>query len=305
MATSATRFGVTYNFSADRTVVNSVLGEPCVIRGDAFNITSITPDYVSTSGSERNGFQVNPTTTNDHGWDSRISAFNASLVPSLPLAAEVGQSIIKCISLEAADIASPTTDTFGSGSSTRLREAAVLSVIDTDPGEPFFRPPMFGDTEKPIHLVSEVNESLLEDRSTTNIDFGGRDLAWAERRFARTQLDIKPLAAGRVTRPWYQMSNYDGFLARDVYEAMLLCHLDLPIADKRPVVYGLIQYGIDLYYTHKHSTVQMHGSRKMTMLFAAYMLESTAMLEQVRDWAVEGRFYEDQRYQQSELVLPE
>ena len=321
MATSATYNGITWTWTEDRTTGTYVNGDPYVVIGAGLTLTGTTPAMATGS----NGIQINPTDFLNHGWDSRSSNYDASLRPTLPYSASAGDSIIKVRSMVSGDLTpysgsqpvnTSPSNTYGSPSSTNVREAGVLTVVSAAPASSAFRPSPFGTT-KTTHLVSEVNEALIPNgagSSLTPIDpaditLDGRTLAILERRFARYQLDIQPFAAGRSTRPYYQMNNYDGFVARDIQEAIVMLSLDYPIASKRNLLYGVIQYGLDLYYLHKQSSVQCHGGRKLAMAFAAYMLENATMKSDIKSWCKDeatygagGRFYEDQRFQFSETA---
>jgi hypothetical protein len=309
MATSATYNGVSWDWSEDVPVVSSIMGDPHPISASGITLTATSPAMATGS----NGIQVNPTNFFNQGWDDRASNYDANLRPSLPYSASANDSIIKVRSMESGDLTpysagqpvnvSPA-NTYGNPSSTQIREAGVLTVLASDPGEPFFRPSAFG-TNKTIHLVSEINQALIPNGSgssltavdPSSINLAGRTLAILERRFERYQLDIQPIAAGRGTRPHYQMNSYDGFVARDIQEAIVMLSLDYTYAEKERLLHGVIQYGLDLYYQFlADDSFFTHGGRKIALMFAAYMLDNSTMKANIKKWAKEGRFYEDQRF---------
>ena len=308
MATSATYNGITWTWTEDRTTGTYVNGDPYVIIGAGLTLTGTTPAMAT----GRNGIEVNPTQFTNQGWDDRTSNYDASLRPTLPYSTSAGDSVIKTRSMTTADqsgyiagqpVNQAPADTYGDPTRTDIREAGILTVVSAAPASTAFRPSPFDPTTT-THLISEIDQTRIPNGAGSalpaidpgTIDLDGRTLAILERRFARYQLDIQPLAAGRGTRPYFQMNNYDGFVARDIYEAILMLQLDYTYAAKEDLLHGMIQYGLDLYYEHKNTSVEMHGGRKMAMIFAAYMIDNATMLADIKVWGRERRFYDDLRW---------
>jgi len=110
------------------------------------------------------------------------------------------------------------------------------------------------------------------------------DLALYERIFQRPWIDHTFTWIGRVTHPTDNMPDYGREISRAVSEASLLLMCDFKPDEKKKLLTGLVQYGIDLW-----GVVQAgggwranggHGSgRKWPILLAGILLKDEAMQE--------------------------
>jgi hypothetical protein len=306
MATEATLNSLGLAFTEDRTVIADATGDQCILIGAGLTITGSTPAMAT----GRNGVWINPTSYAQQPWDDRIGNYNASLRPSFPYAASAGDSVIVARSMETADetpysssqpVNNNPPETYGNPTRTKIRETAVFSVMASDPAEPFIRPAPFDPASTPI-LISDIDEtrirngvvSALPPIDPASVNLAGRTLALFERRFERHQSDIRSTDASmRSTHPYFQMNNYDGFIARDIIEALHMLNLDYSIEDKQPLLWSMVKMGNDLYHQHKQTDIAMHNGRRIAMMFAAHMLDDEDMAADIKQWAAEGRFYED------------
>lgn len=79
--------------------------------------------------------QVNPSDPFKQALDSRIASYNATLLPSLPLALAAGDAIVKGVSLP---------DTPPIDHAVALRAAVVVTIVASPLPQDAFRPPYFG-----------------------------------------------------------------------------------------------------------------------------------------------------------------
>jgi len=259
MATSVTQFGVTYTFSADRTVGQFADGSYWVL--GPVTINSITPDYAS----GQNGWEVNPIVQSPHGFTNVVAGFTESLIPALPYTASTNQSIVKTIS--------------GTFRQSYVKTAVVLTVlteIPPDDGASVFRPPYAG-TAKPLIPVSDFNWSLLPSFAPVG---SPPSLESIVAKFSECLRMDHHAPFPRSFRPWDTLWDYQPNNVNEVVEAMLrLCFNDASIEDKTPAMIQLTQACIDrafivaLGYTNG-STGHNPGHRIMAG-WAAAMLDLT------------------------------
>lgn len=84
--TTITQYGITFTFDTPTSCGQFANGDYWVApasAGGKVTLTALAPDF---NGSE-NGFEINPADKNAQGFDSRITGFDATLVPALPYAA--------------------------------------------------------------------------------------------------------------------------------------------------------------------------------------------------------------------------
>lgn len=311
MTTSCTQHGITFTFDTDYTVGQYVNGDYYAIEnsaGGGVTIDSITPNYVSTSGSERNGWEVNPnpgTNGYNQGFDARSTYFDASLVPSLPYAASAGESLVKMISQGDAGEPAPDVE-YDDGGRSYTATAAVLTVVAAAPASSAFRPPYAGDT-KTTHLVTEVDLSGLPGLTAPA---SARAIADLIRRFERVQIDHNDSYRSQGIHPSQHMGDYGGDIALYANEAIVGMMLDDGASDIQDLSYAMIQYGIDIYYSIKNAGTQFvsgggHSQgRKSVAVMASLLLGDSAMQAQLKAWALlDGagfpgvqKFQEDQQY---------
>jgi len=234
--TTITQYGITFTFDTPTSCGQFANGDYWVApasAGGKVTLTALAPDF---NGSE-NGFEINPADKNAQGFDSRITGFDATLVPALPYAASGGQSVVKAISVDATD----------TNCRPCLQTAAVLTVLDAPPagsGAGLFRPPYFG-ADKPEYSVSDMELSLLPSLPPVA---DAPTLDWVVQRFSRVQLDHKENWTGRDMHPVENMPDYGADIGRDSGDGALRLMLNDSVADKTPAAIAYVQAGIDLYH---------------------------------------------------------
>ena len=239
-------------------------------------ITKIEPDF----NGNNHGWMVNPSDFTFHAYDSRIGAFNASLVPSLPYTAKAGESVIKAISV----------DTSLASCRPCLETAAVLTVLGSVPpnsGKSSFRPPYFGN-KKPSYSTDSLNLNLLPSYKFSNPPaiegFGGG--------IKRVQLDHKIDWMGDYMHPKSNLPNYGANIANRNNEIALRLMLNDSIEDKRNLTIYYVQEGIDLYELSRLGASWTAGGgifegRKLPIALAGILLEN----DTIKNWiANSGRY---------------
>lgn len=236
-ATSVTHNGVTFSFSEDKTVGTFATGDYWVV--GPVTITAISPDYADIDERWSNGWEVNPVGGNTQGFQEGCAAtFDAEKVPALPYNAVAGESIVKSTI--------STLETFNDDFC--LDKVSILTVLAEAPadGNNTFRPPYVG-TYKPQYLVSNIRSDLVPSVPVVGTP---PDLETVSNYFILPQLDHVN-AQGRSLRPATNMPHdYQPTIMRYYDEALLrICLDDITYKQKLPTLIGLLQYGIDQYYS--------------------------------------------------------
>ncbi|MBW2457588.1 MAG: hypothetical protein JRI68_23990 [Deltaproteobacteria bacterium] len=239
--------------------------------GGTVTIASMTPAF---NGTE-NGWEVNPDSTSDQGFDSRAHNFDAGRVPALPYVAGADQAIVKAVSVDVNDVdCRPCLDT-----------AIVVTVLDEAPpgdGATIFRPPYFGPA-KPLYDTSalrvEALPSLAPTADTPSLD----GLAT---RYERVQLDHQGNWIGRAIHPVQNMPDYGASIGHDSGNAALRLMLDDSVDDKLPALINFVQFGIDLHHMllgglEWSANGGHHNGRKLALVFAAELLDDQAMRDAI------------------------
>ncbi len=286
-SSSITQHGITWNLDNEYQYGQFANGDYWV-KGPV-TITSITPDF----DGEHHGWEVNPSNIINNGFDIRIPNFDASLVPSLPYAAGVGESIVKTISYDTSD----NDCRIGSNGARGCPQvAAVLTILEEVPenkGASSFRPPYFGN-EKTIYSINNLNTSLLGQlESPTSTE----SLSWFEDRFEKLQLDHLYDWGVRFLHPKDAMPDYGADIVRDTGDMALRFMLNDTVKEKKQALTNYIQYGIDIYGILSNGgswpSNGGHGhGRKLPVAFAALMLDDSTMIQAISS-ASHGTFQED------------
>ncbi|MBN8549736.1 MAG: hypothetical protein J0M12_10520 [Deltaproteobacteria bacterium] len=242
------------------------------------------------------------------GFDSRVSGFTPSLVPTLPYQAQAGVSIVKAVSVavnppdgtpcgrldESLPSGNPYRDTRG----VCLDTAAVLTVLDAplENSTDFFRPP-YVSTHKDLYRISDLNTSLipsLEAPSGISIP----SLSQFRELVNRVQLDhfvhwgngLRPLKNYRTYG--MQLGYFGSEGVAGVYGANLSMRnndialrlmLNEPISERMPLLVSFVQQGIDIaammqWMGQKYSPGGGHGQgRVLPILFAGVLLNSSSI----------------------------
>lgn len=239
---SVTQYGIAWNFDRAYRVGQYVNGDYWV-RGPVV-VTSITPDF----DGLHHGFETNPGSFVNQGFDARAYHYDASLVPALPYAVAPGTSIVKAISNDTSS-ATPVCPS-NENHTCYLLTAAVLTVIDQVPplgGQNIFRPPYFG-TEKAFYSREEIRADLLP---AVPPPANPRTLQWVEERFHKVQIDHMRDWVGRTIHPNDNMPDYGGDIALNTGDGALRLMLSDPYSDKEPALIQYLQMGIDWSYILK------------------------------------------------------
>lgn len=256
--------------------------------GGAVDVVAVSPQ----AQAGRHGLMVNPSSTREHGYDSRISGFVAGSAVSLPLQARGGQSLVKAVSSAAACGT-------GTGHAACLQRAVVLTVVDeplAGGGGQYLRPPYFG-ADKALRSVSDLRMDLLPDLTVPQ---GAPMLEWVRERFAQVQLDHLASWQGRYLHPIdsFGASNYGSDLARDNNDAALRLLLAAEDSEVRSgALVNFVQAGLDwAAVATSDSAYPADGGhnvgRKVAVVFASVLLDDPE-LKQIAGRTATGVFSED------------
>lgn len=263
---SVSQHGVTFNFDKGYRVGQFANGDFWV-RGPV-SLVLVSPGF---DGSHH-GFEINPSSIDDQGFDARIGAFKPSLVPSLPLTVTGGKSIVKSVSSE------PLND---ADCRPCLKTAVVLTVLDAvpvDQGQSLFRPPYFG-SQKPLYSVNDIRFDRLPSLAPTA---NPPSLSTLEGWYNRVQLDHKTNWMGRVMHPADNMPDYGSDIATQSAVTVLRLMLNDPVSAKRQATINFLQNGIDLFHVAQNNgkwppNGGHSDGRKLAIAFAGVLLDNNAM----------------------------
>jgi len=264
--TSTSSSGQKIVWEYDQIVTQGVFvnGHPWVV--GPVTIVSITPNF---TGS-RHGWEVNPSSTSNQGFDSRIFNFNSGLVPSLPYNASPNESLVKSISVS------------GGCNMPCLQSVSVLTVLSTAPpngGANTFRPAYFG-TDKTLYSANDLQFNLLPDLTPTPSAVSFSTVA---ENYSDVQLDHKVGWTGRAMHPVDSMPDYGAAIARRNAEGALALMMQGTNAEKWQAVINYVNYGLDVYHMYKAGVIWPgsggHGEgRKLPAVMAAALLNNANML---------------------------
>jgi len=281
MVNSISQYGVTFTFDQAYQSGQYANGDYWVL--GPVTITSISPAFAS----GRNGWEVNPSSTVNQGFDDRLPDYTPSLVPSLPYTSSGPiESIVKTISLTVA----PTWP--------KLQTAVVLTVVTTVPpnnGATTFRPAYFGTTWKPTLSTQSLNTQLLPTYApVANMP----SLSDIENDFQRLQLDHRTDWQGRGFHPVDNMPDYGASISLLTGSAALRLMINDPVTAKMQALINYVQAGIDLYAIAFNGGQWLpmggHGcARKLPITFAAVLLQDQNMQMNIANWAAIGTTFQE------------
>lgn len=237
----------------------------------SIQIVSISPAADTTNGI--NGFEVNPSSATNQGFDSRISGYDQTLQPSLPLTlpAQGNFSVVKAVSFPAAD----------TGCRPCLQYAAVLTVSAKPQlkSATQFRPGYFGNTKNFISTTSATRRALTRIPITCCSEAKNLSFSWIASRYKNVQLDHLENFVGRFMHPADNMPDYGADIARDNAVSLLR----MLMSDFRPnnpehkaALINYLQMAIDLQSMAENGVTWPanggHGNgRKLPILFAGWL----------------------------------
>jgi uncharacterized repeat protein (TIGR02543 family) len=257
--------------------------------GDYWVLGPVTIQTISPlPAGGQNGFDINPVGISGPGmtYFSGINTYSEANAPqTLPRVVSGSESVVSTIT---------RTDTncvkggeaghftpWNVCSRAYIKSAAVLTVLNTVPpnnGTTSFRPAYAG-TDKTLYSVNSLQTSLLKTLPPVS---DTPDITALARKFERVQLDHYTGSNGGYMHPFENIDNFGADITNAVGEAMLRLSLDDPLADKMPLLIGIVQSGIDHYGMIQADmdwyTDGGHSSgRKIQVLFAGLMLNNQAM----------------------------
>ncbi len=266
-ASSLSQWGITWTFDANYSFGRFANGDYWVL--GPVTINSMTPAY---TGSQ-NGWEVNPASFVNQGFDSRAPDFLASLVPSLPYTAAPGASVVKGISL-------------GTGDKTFLRTAAVLTVLGSAPpnfGADVFRLPYFGTSKPAFVPIANLQTQKLPSLAPTA---NAPSLAATLRDFQRVQLEHKSDWTGDQIHPTDNGPDYGAAIATRNNEGALRLMLNDPVSAKMDALIAYVQYGLDVAAMianggHYPANGGHDQGKELVLSFAAVLLNDQSMKDLV------------------------
>ena len=216
-----------------------------------------------------------PTTNYAQGFvNSGHSVYTSSLnVGSSNISLSPGDMLITTTLYPYYGVTDPNT---GERNYTDIQEAAILTVLASAPayGAESFRPGL-RDSSRTIYNAGSINYSLLQNVAAVS---GAPSLATVTDLFSRPWLDFYQGQVGRSIHPNYNMRDYGAELAADIGNAALLVNTNLTNTQKKPLVVGIIQQGLDWWGSVKnkysfYSQVPAHIlGRKFPIMFAGNLL---------------------------------
>lgn len=264
-ATSVSQFGITWTFDGDYQTGQFANRDWWVV--GPVTITAIDP---APSGG-RNGTVANPRFASEQGYDTRAVAYNASLSKVPPFTANPGDSILSSISL-----AELTSKSY-------ISLIAVLTVVDVPQAPDKFRPPYTRPAREPVssqdELIFSTDDIRWELLSQLEPISSTPALSETERKFEKFRMEhYKGWQRSEIT-PIDSASTYGREVSGAVSEASLQLNLNYTDEEKRTLMFGLLQFGIDLYGVYLdngewHSDGGIFCGRKWPLLFAGIMLDN-------------------------------
>jgi len=283
MASQISQYGITWTFDQAYQVGQFVTGDWWVV--GPVTVINVNPAPTGSGASYRNGSMIDPIPGNvsaggdGQAYDGRNAQFNPAKAVSFPMTISPTKSLISTMSL----LNFPYTDITGmilvSGQTTS-KSGAVLTVVNAPPAPTAFRPPYAGTT-KTIYDSAALNIAGLPALAPVA---GTPSIATYATYFQRPWIDHLTNWMGRLMHPADNMPNYGRELAMYVGGGGLLATLDFSVDQKRPLVLGLTQVGIDYYHISLLAPnlweviAGQNFGRKFPILFAGHMLENSEML---------------------------
>ncbi|MCB1130123.1 MAG: hypothetical protein KDN05_03275 [Verrucomicrobiae bacterium] len=227
---------MTWTFDRDCTTGQYVTGDPWVV--GPVTIVSITPKPVD----GRNGTMINPSTGTTQGFDKDFIKGYNDYVSAL----NVGQSLPLTVPVNSSVVSSITADAYTQFNTIEM--FSVLTVVASQPDAGSFRPPVVGSGSKAsLWKESQLDYSKLNSlpkSSIASLPAIGNYETW----FSYPWVELNPTWTGRYVHTSYMApSGYGKDIAHRTGDAALLLNLDFTNTQKRKLLIGLVQAGIDNY----------------------------------------------------------
>lgn len=307
-ASEVSQYGITWKFDRDYPVGQFVNGDWWVV--GPVKVMSVTPEPgpapadevidLSLNQWDDTGLQDNPERRNgsmvvmelgpSQGYDSRGTTYDPSTSIAFPYELDANRSLISSIS----EVSTPNTAMYADlmWSSERqtpnvMKTAAVLTSLAEAPPSDAFRPTYVG-ADKEIFRASSLRWDLLQNLPMDATKYPVPSFAQYERYLERPWLDhLNGAWEGQYLLPVENQPAYGREIARIVGAASLLLNSAASQDQKRRLLYGLVQYGIDLHGMIRLGAVFNEGGgvtsgRKWPVLFAGLMLGEPSFVPEAR-----------------------
>ena len=311
---AVTQHGITWHFGETRETGRYANGDWWVM--GPVTITEITPRSSNSDGRVINGTMVNPIGSSQ-GYDSHNSDMpyrsELNVAPSMtgqPLSITTG-SVVSSISK-----ASPNAN-----GRPLLDDLAILTVVESRPAADAFRPHPYGQDKTARWRESDLDYGILQSLPKVS-NMPDRDrLASRALRFWNEQ---HTNWLQRTVQASNNQAVYGREIANKTGQMLLILHLDLPMAEKRDIFVGVVQYGLDIYGRLQEGGQWVpngghNAGRKMPMLLAGLALGDETIIARANRDEDPNRFQEDaqtfivsedhplygQEYHASDIGMPE
>jgi len=282
--------GVSVAFNQPTQVGRYIDGSPWAVFNSGLQITQRLP-----AGEDgRNGTMVNISSGQSNGGDSRVKFHNyshaANVLSAEKLPRDVAAGESYCL------FVSKNRDIVGDESP--FDEMQVLTIVETPPAPTEFRPHYY-DSTKLVFTETQIDYTRVPNYPVTP---SAGTLADAAAYFQSGP--YCKIISGFADRYWHATKNHNtGSYAREVARTTGLAALRLVMSgtqeQKRPLVIGLIQSGIDIQGAVasglRWDADGGHSQgAKLLVAIAAYLLNSPT-LGAIADWGQTDVFQEDQQ----------
>jgi hypothetical protein len=235
--------GITWTFDTNYTVGQYANGDYWVL--GPITLTATDPSSVSGAGRVMNGSMIDPDPGNSltQGYDSEMYAsygpyWNAdmNIATQLPYDITVGSIV---------STKSDSTTTTGIYPRPTLQKAQILTVVSAQPEVGDFRPAYCKLDKTPVANESDLDYTLLTNLSASAV--GEFTMSSVADYFARPWIDHGSVWESRYMHPSENMQDYGRDLATEVTVGACMMCLDYTDDEKRDLVVGMCQLGIDNY----------------------------------------------------------
>jgi hypothetical protein len=298
-ATEVSQYGITWKFDRDYPVGQFVNGDWWVV--GPVRVISVTPGpgpappnevndfdvdrfgdaHLQDNKELRNGSMVVMSVGPAQGYDSRGTTYDPGASVTFPYELPANRSLISSISEATVSNPAMHADIMWDSEKTAasvMKTAAVLTSLSEAPPADAFRPTYVG-ANKEIFRASSLRWDRLQNLPMDAAQYPVPPFSQYERYLERPWLDhMNGAWFGQTLWPVDNQPSYGREFARIVGTASLLLNTNATQDQKRRLLIGLVQYGIDL-----HGMVQLganyngdggHSSgRKWPLLFAGLMLD--------------------------------
>ena len=241
----------------------------------------------------RNGSMIVAEAGEGQGYDSRLKNYDPSMSIDFPKRLMPGTSLVSTISNEPLKVEVMYEAIMWRSEKTgdrALNTAAVLTVLNEQPPADAFRPPYAG-REKPIYTFSQLNLDLLQNLPAPD---SRPDWNQYARYLQRPWLDHTTSWLHQITGPSENQANYGREFTRITGIAALMINTKASPEQKRPLIIGLVQLGIDIHGVinagrEYYADGGHYSGRKLPAILAAALLGDKKM----QHTASNARFAED------------